>query len=149
MLVLGNLQKITHIIFSILFGLDSFSHQSCATGTLLHPKEIRTQKSLPNPRQLIICRLHKTNLKQFILIMFLGFPKVDLSHDISKGFGHIERNGSGRDRLLPIGFFSSLLRPQILRIERMARLLNAVLSQAVRCYAGAPEERCANHSRRA
>ncbi len=31
----SNLQKITCIILRNLFGLDLFSHQSCATGTLL------------------------------------------------------------------------------------------------------------------
>ena len=40
-----------------LFGLYSFFHQSCATGTLILQKEIYPQKSLPNLRQLIFCRL--------------------------------------------------------------------------------------------
>ena len=31
----SNLQKITCIILRNLFGLNLFSHQSCATGTLL------------------------------------------------------------------------------------------------------------------
>ena len=40
-----------------LCGQYSFFHQSCATGTLLFQKEIYPQKSLPNLRQLIFCRL--------------------------------------------------------------------------------------------
>ena len=35
----SNLQKITCIILRNLFGLDLFSHQSCATGTLLLQKK--------------------------------------------------------------------------------------------------------------
>ena len=41
---LWNLQKITCIIFLILFGLYLFSHQSCTSSTLLLPKEIYTRK---------------------------------------------------------------------------------------------------------
>ena len=52
-------QKISCITFGNLFGQYSFFHQSCATGTLLLQKEIYPQKSLPNLRQLIFCRLLK------------------------------------------------------------------------------------------
>ena len=41
---LRNLQKITCIIFFVLFGLSLFSHQSCTSSTLLLPKEIYTRK---------------------------------------------------------------------------------------------------------
>ena len=55
---LSNLQKITCIILRNLFGLDLFSHQSCATGTLLLQKKIYPRKS-------------SLNLKQLIFFMFL------------------------------------------------------------------------------
>ena len=54
---LSNRQKISCITLGNLFGQYSFFHQSCATGTLLLQKEIYPQKSLPNLRQLIFCRL--------------------------------------------------------------------------------------------
>ena len=56
---LSNRQKISCITLGNLFGQYSFFHQSCATGTLLLQKEIYPQKSLPNLRQLIFCRLLK------------------------------------------------------------------------------------------
>ena len=55
--LLSNRQKISCIILGNLFGQYSFFHQSCATSTLLLQKEIYPQKSLPNLRQLIFCRL--------------------------------------------------------------------------------------------
>ena len=55
--LLSNIQKITCITLGSLFGLYPFFHQSCATGTLLLQKGIYPQKSLPNLRQLIFCRL--------------------------------------------------------------------------------------------
>ena len=55
---LNNIQKITCIILRNLFGLDLFSHQSCATGTLLLQKKIYPRKS-------------SLNLKQLIFFMFL------------------------------------------------------------------------------
>ena len=55
----SNLQKITCIILRNLFGLDLFSHQSCATGTLLLQKKIYPRKS-------------SLNLKQLIFFMFLS-----------------------------------------------------------------------------
>ena len=42
--LLSNLQKITCLILRNLFGLYLFSHQSCATGTLLLQKEIYLRK---------------------------------------------------------------------------------------------------------
>ena len=56
--ILSNIQKITCIILRNLFGLDLFSHQSCATGTLLLQKKIYPRKS-------------SLNLKQLIFFMFL------------------------------------------------------------------------------
>ena len=56
--LLSNIQKITCIILRNLFGLDLFSHQSCATGTLLLKKKIYPRKS-------------SLNLKQLIFFMFL------------------------------------------------------------------------------
>ena len=56
--VFSNLQKITCIILRNLFGLDLFSHQSCATGTLLLQKKIYPRK-------------YSLNLKQLIIFMFL------------------------------------------------------------------------------
>ena len=41
---LSNIQKITCIILRNLFGLDLFSHQSCATGTLLLQKKDLSSK---------------------------------------------------------------------------------------------------------
>ena len=55
----SNIQKITCIILRNLFGLDFFSHQSCATGTLLLQKKIYPRKS-------------SLNLKQLIIFMFLS-----------------------------------------------------------------------------
>ena len=40
-----------------LFGLYLFSHQSCATGTLLLRKQIYSRKSSLNLRQLVIFML--------------------------------------------------------------------------------------------
>ena len=40
----SNIQKITCIILRNLFGLDLFSHQSCATGTLLLQKKDLSSK---------------------------------------------------------------------------------------------------------
>ena len=57
---LSNIQKITCIILRNLFGLDLFSHQSCATGTLLLQKKIYPRKS-------------SLNLKQLIFFMFLKY----------------------------------------------------------------------------
>ena len=57
---LSNLQKITCIILRNLFGLYLFSHQSCATGTLLLRKKIYPRKSSLNLRQLIFFMLLKT-----------------------------------------------------------------------------------------
>ena len=57
--ILSNLQKITCIILRNLFGLYLFSHQSCATGTLLLRKKIYPRKS-------------SLNLKQLIIFMFLS-----------------------------------------------------------------------------
>ena len=54
---LSNRQKTSCITLGNLFGQYSFSHQSCATGTLLLQKEIYPQKPLPNLRQFIFCRL--------------------------------------------------------------------------------------------
>ena len=51
---LSNIQKITCIILRNLFGLYLFSHQSCATGTLLLQKKIYPRKSSLNLKQLII-----------------------------------------------------------------------------------------------
>ena len=42
-----------------LFGLDSFSHQSCATGTLLLLKGIYPRKFITNLYQLIFLTLTK------------------------------------------------------------------------------------------
>ena len=42
--LLSNIQKITCIILRNLFGLDLFSHQSCATGTLLLQKKDLSSK---------------------------------------------------------------------------------------------------------
>ncbi len=53
----SNLQKITCIILRNLFGLDLFSHQSCATGTLLLQKKIYPRKSSPNLKQVIFFTL--------------------------------------------------------------------------------------------
>ena len=53
------MKKITCIILRNLFGLDLFSHQSCATGTLLLQKKIYPRKS-------------SLNLKQLIFFMFLN-----------------------------------------------------------------------------
>ena len=53
----SNLQKITCIILRNLFGLYLFSHQSCATGTLLLRKQIYPRKSSPNLRQVIFFTL--------------------------------------------------------------------------------------------
>ena len=53
----SNLQKITCIILRNLFGLDLFSHQSCATGTLLLRKKIYPRKYSLNLRQLIFFML--------------------------------------------------------------------------------------------
>ena len=50
--VLSNIQKITCIILRNLFGLYLFSHQSCATGTLLLRKQIYPRKYSLNLRQL-------------------------------------------------------------------------------------------------
>ena len=47
------MKKITCIILRNLFGLDLFSHQSCATGTLLLQKKIYPRKSSLNLKQLI------------------------------------------------------------------------------------------------
>ena len=80
------LQKITCIIFFILFGLYSiaspFSHQSCTSSTLLLPKEIYTRKS-------------KTNLRQFIFFVFLNiskgiYKKFIRKHYTQKSFIHNE-----------------------------------------------------------
>ena len=60
---LSNIQKITCIILRNLFGLDLFSHQSCATGTLLLQKKIYPRKS-------------SLNLKQLIFFMFLSRNSV-------------------------------------------------------------------------
>ena len=57
-----------------LFGLYSFFHQSCATGTLLLQKEIYPQKSLPNLRQLIFCRLLKSLKVTPAMIAIPGVP---------------------------------------------------------------------------
>ena len=57
-MIISNIQKITCIILRNLFGLDLFSHQSCATGTLLLQKKIYPRKS-------------SLNLKQLIFFMFL------------------------------------------------------------------------------
>ena len=57
--LLSNIQKITCIILRNLFGLDFFSHQSYATGTLLLQKKIYPRKS-------------SLNLKQLIIFMFLN-----------------------------------------------------------------------------
>ena len=51
--LLSNIQKITCVILRNLFGLDLFSHQSCATGTLLLQKKIYPRKSSLNLKQLI------------------------------------------------------------------------------------------------
>ena len=56
---LSNIQKITCIILRNLFGLDLFSHQSCATGTLLLQKKIYPRKSSLNLKQLIFFMLLK------------------------------------------------------------------------------------------
>ena len=48
-------KKITCIILRNLFGLDLFSHQSCATGTLLLQKKIYPRKSSLNLKQLRSC----------------------------------------------------------------------------------------------
>ena len=48
----SNLQKITCLILRNLFGLYLFSHQSCATGTLLLRKQIYPRKYSLNLRQL-------------------------------------------------------------------------------------------------
>ena len=48
------LKKITCIILRNLFGLYLFSHQSCATGTLLLRKQIYPRKSSLNLRQLLL-----------------------------------------------------------------------------------------------
>ena len=53
----SNLQKITCIILRNLFGLDLFSHQSCATGTLLLQKKIYPRKSSLNLKQVIFFTL--------------------------------------------------------------------------------------------
>ena len=52
----SNLPKITCLILRNLFGLYLFSHQSCATGTLLLRKKIYPRKSSPNLRQVIFSR---------------------------------------------------------------------------------------------
>ena len=57
--ILSNLQKITCLILRNLFGLYLFSHQSCATDTLLLRKKIYPRKS-------------SLNLKQLIIFMFLS-----------------------------------------------------------------------------
>ena len=62
-LVLSNIQKITCIIIRNLFGLDLFSHQSCATGTLLLQKKIYPRKSSLNLKQLIFFIFLKTNIR--------------------------------------------------------------------------------------
>ena len=56
---LSNIQKITCIILRNLFGLDLFSHQSCATGTLLLQKKIYPRKSSLNLKQLIFFHVTK------------------------------------------------------------------------------------------
>ena len=57
--LLSNLQKITCIILRNLFGLYLFSHQSCATGTLLLQKKIYPRKSSLNLKQLIFFHVPK------------------------------------------------------------------------------------------
>ena len=61
--LLSNIQKITCIILRNLFGIYLFSHQSCATGTLLLQKKIYPRKS-------------SLNLKQLIFFMFLSRNSV-------------------------------------------------------------------------
>ena len=61
---MSNLQKITCIILRNLFGLDLFSHQSCATGTLLLRKKIYPRKYSLNLRQLIFFMLLSGVLRQ-------------------------------------------------------------------------------------
>ena len=65
---MSNLQKITCIILRNLFGLDLFSHQSCATSTLLLQKKIYPRKS-------------SLNLKQLIIFMFLKVEAGVKVHD--------------------------------------------------------------------
>ena len=58
--LLSNIQKITCITLRNLFGLDLFSHQSCATGTLLLQKKIYPRKSSLNLKQLIFFHVPKS-----------------------------------------------------------------------------------------
>ena len=62
----SNIQKITCIILRNLFGLDLFSHQSCATGTLLLKKKIYPRKSSLNLKQLIFFMFLMNNRKEFL-----------------------------------------------------------------------------------
>ena len=69
----SNIQKITCIILRNLFGLDFFSHQSCATGTLLLQKKIYPRKS-------------SLNLKQLIIFMFLNIQITIQKYSFCKIF---------------------------------------------------------------
>ena len=73
-LLLINLQKATCIILRNLFGLYLFSHQSCATGTLLLRKQIYPRKSSLNLRQLISCYLKEETFHKYkTLVLMLSF----------------------------------------------------------------------------
>ena len=73
-MIFSNLQKITCIILRNLFGLDLFSHQSCATGTLL----LQKKKIYPRKSSL--------NLKQLIFFMFLRscFELFEMFFEVKK-----------------------------------------------------------------
>ena len=74
---MSNLQKITCIILRNLFGLDLFSHQSCATGTLLLQKMIYPRKS-------------SLNLKQLIFFMFLTIDQLVIDQINNQKIYHSE-----------------------------------------------------------
>ena len=83
--VFSNLQKITCIILRNLFGIYLFSHQSCATGTLLLQKKIYPRKSSLNLKQLIFFMLLNNDIDSVLQMRLSGFHKVDGQAEILIG----------------------------------------------------------------
>ena len=85
---LSNIQKITCIILRNLFGLDLFSHQSCATGTLLLQKKIYPRKSSLNLKQLIffmfLIKTVSCLLASALALTFVSCEKEDKTISVEK-----------------------------------------------------------------
>ena len=110
--LLSNFQKITCIILVNLFGLYSFSHQLCATGTLLFRKEIYPRKYNANLTQLIFFKLLKNKKMSKFSTRFLVLAVLFVVCLITSNFfvprvwqiGHTSLQLPGAVILFPVSY---------------------------------------------